>query len=157
MMCCFTSTEIVWNPLRFFSNVIRNTSHNRPDKQFETVQIAIQGGYFSRSRLRVLGDILAVQSSRPSVSNGQFRYFITGEGPSDRSTGISCYVTKGFKPVCKFWGYWRNGRHFWVRCIQSYKLGICEGGNEIPPGNAMPLEYNIAYVNSGKWNWSFAL
>ncbi|KAJ7389116.1 Iron-sulfur clusters incorporation protein [Desmophyllum pertusum] len=31
--------------------------------------------------------------------------------------------------------------------LHRAKLGVCEGVDEIPPGNAMPLEYNIAYLN----------
>ena len=32
--------------------------------------------------------------------------------------------------------------------VHRSKLGVCdEGVDEIPPGNAMPLEYNIGYLN----------
>ncbi len=40
-----------------------------------------------------------------------------------------------------------------------YKNGIAEGVQEIPTGNAVPLEYNMALINGGKSvfqdNWRF--
>lgn len=34
------------------------------------------------------------------------------------------------------------------------KLGVCEGALEIPSGSAIPLEYNLAYLNGGELNYS---
>lgn len=33
--------------------------------------------------------------------------------------------------------------------IYRVKLGVCEGANEIKPGAALPLEYNLDYLNGG--------
>ena len=33
--------------------------------------------------------------------------------------------------------------------IHRSKLGVCEGVQEMPPGSALPLEFNLAYLNGG--------
>ena len=34
--------------------------------------------------------------------------------------------------------------------VHRAKLGVCEGVEEISPGNALPLEYNVVYLKGGK-------
>ena len=80
-------------------------------------------------------DILAMEKD-PRVDQLGFRMVL----PKDSSPCVC------FEDVCE------TGDSFEYD-VHRAKLGVCEGMDEIPPGNAMPLEYNIAYLNGG--NLSF--
>ena len=37
-----------------------------------------------------------------------------------------------------------------VYATRRYQLGLAEGYTDLPPGNAIPLEYNLVFLNGGK-------
>ena len=62
--------------------------------------------------------------------------------------GFRMVLPKGSSPCVCFEDVYETGDTFEYD-VHRAKLGVCEGVDEIPPGNAMPLEYNIAYLNGG--------
>ena len=74
---------------------------------------------------------------------------LLGKDPRTDRLGYRVVLPKDSSPCASFEDIYETGDTFEYDVYRA-KLGICEGGNEIPPGNAMPLEYNIAYLNGGK-------
>lgn len=62
--------------------------------------------------------------------------------------GFRMVLPKGSSPCVCFEDVYETGDTFEYD-VHRTKLGVCEGVDEIPPGNAVPLEYNIAYLNGG--------
>lgn len=69
--------------------------------------------------------------------------------PRLEQLGFRMVLPKGSSPCVCFEDVYETGDTFEYD-VHRTKLGVCEGVDEIPPGNAMPLEYNIAYLNGGK-------
>lgn len=68
--------------------------------------------------------------------------------PRLEQLGFRMVLPKGSSPCVCFEDVYETGDTFEYD-VHRAKLGVCEGVDEIPPGNAMPLEYNIAYLNGG--------
>ena len=69
--------------------------------------------------------------------------------PRLKELGFRVVVPKGSSPCVCFEDVYETGDTFEYD-IHRAKMGVCEGVHEIPPGNAMPLEYNISYLNGGE-------
>lgn len=70
------------------------------------------------------------------------------QDPRLEQLGFRMVLPKGSSPCVCFEDVYETGDTFEYD-VHRAKLGVCEGVDEIPPGNAMPLEYNIAYLNGG--------
>jgi len=68
------------------------------------------------------------------------------QDPRLEQLGFRMVLPKGSSPCVCFEDVYETGDTFEYD-VHRAKLGVCEGVDEIPPGNAMPLEYNIAYLN----------
>lgn len=71
--------------------------------------------------------------------------------PRIEQLGFRAVLPKGSSPCVCFEDVYETGDSFEYDVLRA-KLGVCEGVDEIPPGNAMPLEYNIAYLNGVSFN-----
>lgn len=69
--------------------------------------------------------------------------------PRLEQLGFRMVLPKGSSPCVCFEDVYETGDIFEYD-VHRAKLGVCEGVDEIPPGIAMPLEYNIAYLNGGR-------
>ena len=70
------------------------------------------------------------------------------QDPRLEQLGFRMVLPKGSSPCVCFEDVYETGDTYEYD-VHRAKLGVCEGVDEIPPGNAMPLEYNIAYLNGG--------
>lgn len=79
-------------------------------------------------------------------SNSDIKVLV--KDPRVEQLGFRAVLPKGLSPCVCLEDVYETGDSFEYDVLRA-KLGICEGVDEIPPGNAMPLEYNIAYLNGG--------
>lgn len=87
----------------------------------------------------------AVDLQHPSANSD---ILVMEKDPRVEQLGFRVLLPKGSSPCVCFEDVYETGDTFEYD-VHRAKLGLCEGVDEIPPGNAMPLEYNIAYVNGG--------
>ena len=87
----------------------------------------------------------AVELQNPSDNSD---ILVVEKDPRIEKLGFRIVVPKGASPSVCFDDAYETGDTFEYD-VHRAKLGVCEGVDEIPPGNAMPLEYNIAYLNGG--------
>ena len=83
---------------------------------------------------------------KDSSSNSDIEVLV--KDPRVEQLGFRAVLAKGSSPCVCFEDVYETGDSFEYDVLRA-KLGVCEGVDEIPPGNAMPLEYNIAYLNGG--------
>ncbi|CAH3182631.1 unnamed protein product [Porites evermanni] len=88
----------------------------------------------------------AVDLQHPSARSDML---VLEEDPRVKLLGFRMVLPKGSSPCVCFDDMYETGDTFDYD-VHRAKLGVCEGVDEIPPGNAMPLEYNIGYLNGGK-------
>ena len=88
----------------------------------------------------------AVNLQHPSARSD---VLVLEEDPRVKLLGFRMVLPKGSSPCVCFDDMYETGDTFDYD-VHRAKLGVCEGVDEIPPGNAMPLEYNIGYLNGGK-------
>lgn len=70
------------------------------------------------------------------------------QDPRLEQLGFRMVLPKGSSPCVCFEDVYETGDTYEYD-VHRAKLGVCEGVDEIPPGSALPLEYNIAYLNGG--------
>lgn len=70
-----------------------------------------------------------------------------GRDPRIKQLGWRLLLTGGCKPSDLLDGVHEVNESSYD--IFRVKLGVCEGANEIKPGAALPLEYNLDYLNGG--------
>lgn len=87
----------------------------------------------------------AVELQNPSDNSDTL---VLEKDPRIEQLGIRIVLPRGSSPCVCFDDVYETGDTFEYDVLRA-KLGVCEGVDEIPPGNAMPLEYNIAYLNGG--------
>jgi len=85
----------------------------------------------------------AVDLQQPSANSD---ILVMEKDPRVEQLGFRVLLPKGSSPCVCFEDVYETGDTFEYDVYRA-KLGVCEGVEEIPPGNAMPLEYNIAYLN----------
>lgn len=90
-----------------------------------------------------------VELQQPSANSD---ILVMEKDPRVDQLGFRMVLHKDSSPCVCFEDVYETGDSFEYD-VHRAKLGVCEGMDEIPPGNAMPLEYNIAYLNGG--NLSF--
>ena len=83
---------------------------------------------------------------KDASSNSDIKVLV--KDPRVEQLGFRAVLPKGLSPCVCLEDVYETGDSFEYDVLRT-KLGICEGVDEIPPGNAMPLEYNIAYLNGG--------
>ncbi|XP_068679334.1 putative transferase CAF17 homolog, mitochondrial [Montipora foliosa] len=66
--------------------------------------------------------------------------------PRTERLGFRAVLPKDSSPSAYIEDVYETGDTFEYD-VHRAKHGICEGVDEIPPGSAMPLEYNLAYLN----------
>ena len=111
-------------------------------------------------KLRAKVDIFQVEDYQPwvmfSTSGGvniknassSSDISVIEQDPRLELLGFRMVLPKGSSPCVCFEDVYETGDTFEYD-VHRAKLGVCEGVDEIPPGSAMPLEYNIAYLNGG--------
>ena len=119
------------------------TNHLKRFKLRSKVDIFQGGDYESWVIFSPCG---AVDLQYPTASSD---ILLLEKDPRTDQLGYRVVLPKDSSPCASFEDVYETGDTFEYD-VHRAKLGICEGGNEIPPGNAMPLEYNIAYLNGGK-------
>ena len=87
----------------------------------------------------------AVEIQQPSAHSD---ILILEKDPRVDLLGFRLVLPKGSSPCVCFEDVYETGDTFEYD-VHRAKLGVCEGVDEMPPGNAMPLEYNIGYLNGG--------
>lgn len=73
---------------------------------------------------------------------------VLAKDPRIEQLGFRIVLPRDSSPCACFEDVYETGDTFEYD-VHRAKLGVCEGVDEIPPGNAMPLEFNIAYLNGG--------